>query len=166
MFNRKKCISLLLLMATIWLFVGCGSSISNENEYIDTYDKMQDISEQNAEISANNYQNRMDKIYDEAMEEAMSGFYSEAKDNNEDGNIFDRMTRGIFRLYYNRYGSLKTMAPSIAVISIVSGGIIYLFSAKNKARRKFALYGLIIGVPILMLVLVYGIGIANQFFLY
>lgn len=158
----KNRISILLLCVISCLFVSCGSSISNENQYIDTYDKTQNIAEQNAEISANRYEEKVNQIYDQAMDEAMSGFYSEAKEDNGEGNFFDRMTRTLIRMFYNRYGSLKAMAPGIAVVSIFLGGIIFIFSKKNKPRQRFALYGLIIGVPLLLLVLVYGIGIASQ----
>lgn len=165
MWGKNKIFILLLCVASC-VFVGCSSSIDNENQYIDTYDKTQDIAEQNAEISANRYEEKANQIYGEAMEEAMSGFYSEAKEDNEEGNFFDRMTRMILRMFYNRYGSLRTMAPLVSVMSIVLGGIIFVFSKKNKPRKRFALYGLIIGIPILMIVLVYGIGIANQIFLF
>lgn len=162
MLNKNKICVLLIGMLVCFLFLGCSASIEDENQYIDTYDNVQSDSGQKADVVADQYIDRANQIYDQAMEEAMSGFYSEAKENDKEGNLFERLTRGFVRMFYNRYGSLKSMAPGIAVVSVFLGGIIFICSKKNKPRRQFALYGLIIGVPILMLVLVYGIGIFSQ----
>lgn len=162
MLNKYKIYIYLVGIFICFLCVGCGASIKDENQYVDTYDNVQGVAEQNAEIAANRYLEKSNQIYDKAMEEAMSGFYSEAKEYNEEDNFFERWTRTLVRMFYNRYGSLQAMAPGIAVLSIFVGGILFIFSTNNKPLRRFALYGLIIGVPIFLIILVYGVGAFSQ----
>lgn len=56
------------------------------------------------------------------------------------------------------YSEGKKAAPYIGIGSFVMGFLLFLFARGNKRIRKFGLFTLMIGVPLLLIVLVYGAG--------
>lgn len=68
--------------------------------------------------------------------------------------------------FYRVYAGIKSWAPVIAISSIGAGLLILIFSRYNKGMRRFGLYGLVMGVPLVLLVIVYGVGFLNGIFFY
>ena len=58
------------------------------------------------------------------------------------------------------------MSPILCVSSIGVGILICIVARHTKSIRKVGVYGFIIGIPIFLLLFVYGIGILNDIFLF
>lgn len=63
------------------------------------------------------------------------------------------------------YSEGKKAAPYIALGSFGIGFFIFLFARGNKRIRKFGVFGLMIGVPVVLIILVYGFGYVKHLFL-
>lgn len=107
------------------------------------------------------------EVYDE-FESAKDKEYNEGMDKilNQSGDKNGNAGRDILIKYYQVYGKLRQFSPYIITVSIFFGTVIAIFSRYNKGLRRFAIYGLIIGVPVVMLMIVYGLGYLNKLFFY
>lgn len=155
-FNRGRKV-ILLLMVAVSLLTGCGS-VDNSPE-----DSFYDRSELDDEQLDNGYQDRMDKIYDEAFDRVMDPS-SAVELEGDDG--FDKVSRALIKGYHKAYRTFRTISPVIAVSSIVIGWLMMKLSRQNKRIRRAGLFVFIIGIPVAVIIAVFGIGILNGILLY
>lgn len=73
------------------------------------------------------------------------------------GPLTERIIRGIANFFYMNIVGIKSGALLIGVISVVLGTIIALSAKLNKKLRKAAIGGLIITIPLVLFIFVFGI---------
>ncbi len=103
---------------------------------------------------------------DASMRRKARDEYGKIMDAYSDTEISDKtVSEQALSWYYYYYGQIRSWAGPIVVVSVSFGTLLLIFSKGNKRRRQWGLYGLIIGVPLLMVFLVYGVGILNGMFI-
>ena len=107
-------------------------------------------------------ESKADEYYDNAMNHAES-VYNNAMNDVQSGHAGDFLhgrTLGewYFDLVYGIYSSIKRAAPFVASISILLGLVISFLAKKNKGIRKRAIGIGIIGIPLALLLFVFGVG--------
>ena len=100
-----------------------------------------------------------DVLHDTNLKQYNSFFDMAADDDTPLAKRFVLVTYGV-------YAQIKYMAPYIGVASVAIGWIIFFLSKYNKGLRRFALYGLIMGIPLLLIFIIYGYGILADIFMY
>lgn len=112
--------------------------------------------EERAKKSTKKVQDKAEKEYNDKMEEVL-----EINRNQEDGKS---PSEWLFYCYYSAHDQIVVWAAPICVVSIGAGFLLFICATGNKTLRRFALFGLIIGVPVLIIFLVFGVGIWNGVF--
>lgn len=103
------------------------------------------------------------KVYDilyDTNTKQYNSFFSIAGD--DDTPLSKRLVLAV----YAAYAEIKHLAPYIGMVSVSVGVLIFIFSKYNKGLRRFALYGLIIAVPCMLLFIIFGYGILADIFMY
>lgn len=59
---------------------------------------------------------------------------------------------------YGFYRGLVACVPFIFIFSITIGGFLYAICRKNKGIQRFALFVLILGIPVFCIVFIFGFG--------
>lgn len=105
-------------------------------------------------------------LYDTLEEKVKSDWYSELDriQNKEDtieikGNLMERIMRSIVNVFYKNMKIIKVSSLLTGLVSFVLGGLIAFLSNLNKGLRRFAISRLMIGIPIILFIFVYGISI-------
>lgn len=123
-----------------------------EENVIDKYDEQDSKAKSNA--------NRVyDALYDTNIKQYNSFFDIAVEDDTP-------AAKRVLLVTYALYVRIKYLAPYIGVVSVSVGGIVFLLSKYNKGLRRFALYGLIIGVPCILIFIIFGYGILADMFMY
>lgn len=73
------------------------------------------------------------------------------------GPLGERIIRGIANAFYKHLVAIKAGALIIGIISLVLGAIIATAAKLNKKVRKFAIGGMMITIPIVLFIFVFGI---------
>ena len=87
--------------------------------------------------------------------DALNRLLTPSTDNKEGMPFDESLLRGALRFY----STIRSLAPYILLVSIGIGVAIWLAARKNKTLRKLGIYGFIVGVPLFILLLVFGIGL-------
>ena len=126
------------------------------------------------------FANEGDEIYEEqqsAAEDSANDAYDSVTDKLDPDNIYEDVMgqvnknkgenplKSFLRGFYGVYGYIRSLGPVIAIGGVVIGSLIALFSRRNKAWRKFGIT-LAIVVPLLVVVVVFGIGYLNSVLLH
>lgn len=105
-------------------------------------------------------------IYDTLEEKVKSDWYSELdriqnKENTIEikGNLMEKIIYSIVNVFYKNIKIIKVSSLLIGLVSFVVGGLIAFLSNLNKSLRRFAISRLMIGIPIILFIFVYGISI-------
>lgn len=72
----------------------------------------------------------------------------------------------LLKSFYRVYEGIKSMAGIIISVSVFIGILIFVLSRKNKQWRRLGLYMFVIAIPLLVLLVVYGVGTLNGIYLY
>lgn len=126
--------------------------LANEGDEI--FDEQQSISDDKADDAYDSITDKLepDNIYDGVMDQVNKG---------KGQNPFKAFLRG----FYSVYGYLRTLSPILIIGAIVIGVLIAIFSRKNKGLRRFGITIAIV-IPILVVLVVFGIGYLNSVFLH
>lgn len=89
------------------------------------------------DISSQNYDNTVKSIMDDTVADG--------------GNALDVSRNMVLKFF----ASFKNFAPVIIMISFFCGGVVLLAVKKQKAIRKKAIFVLMIGVPVFVIIIVY-----------
>ena len=84
----------------------------------------------------------------------------------EGKDIFDKTTRKVLTGWQRAYHTFRTLSPMICVISICLGILMYRFFKTDKGIRKVGLFTFVIAIPLVVIVIVFGVGIMNGMLLY
>ena len=107
-------------------------------------------------------QSKADEYYDNAMDHMESVYYNAMNDvqSGRSGDFLHGRTTGewFFDLFYGAYSSIKRAAPFVAAISFLLGVVVAFLARKNKGIRKRAIGIGIVGIPLALLLFVFGIG--------
>ena len=109
------------------------------------------------------YSSRMDAVYENAMKRFLE---PEAAEEMEGRDIGDKLTRKILNGYQRSYYVFRTLGPVISIFSIATGVFMMLLARHNKKLKRTGLMVFIIGIPAVVILLVFGIGIFNGILLY
>lgn len=155
---RKVLISLMMLFCIINA-VGCGGTMV-QNTPEDSFYERSAVDE--SELGTNEMSN-LDKIYNDAFDRFTD---PDAAEEMEGTDIFDKVSRKLISGYYRTYRVFRSMSPIIIACSIAIGVLMMVLSRQNKKLKRAGLMIFIIGVPIAVIVAVFGIGILNGVLLY
>lgn len=157
--GSEKLKRLLLIFLCALSLNGCGdNTVQNTAE-----DSFYERSEMTESELGENYQSKMDKIYNDAYERFTD---PDSVEEMEGTDIFDKITRNFLSGYHRAYRLFRSMSPVIIVCSISAGILMMKLAKKNKKIRHNGLYIFIIGIPIAVIVIVFGLGIFNGVLLY
>ncbi len=161
LFMKKYHAFIIFLATCSILLTGCDASkqtpFSYEsqeqivNEHIDKSEELSDA-------AYDSFEDKTESIYNKAFEEYV-------KRDTVQGNDIPWSKR-LLKAGYGIYSNIRAMAPLIFLGSIGIGTILILASRHNKATRKLGWYGFIFGIPTLLLLFVFGVGILNDMFLF
>lgn len=102
-------------------------------------------------------------VYDslqESIKESWNNGFEELETTEEietEGPLMERLLRNIANVFYKNMVGIKGWSLLIGLISIVVGIFIAVTAKLNKKLRRFAISFLIITVPCLLIVFVFGI---------
>lgn len=106
--------------------------------------------EESTEAFYDKAQDKMNEIYQNAMNEVMNGSNSPFE-----GKTF---TEWVFDGCYYGYRTLADMSPYLIVFSLLFGVLLCACARRNKSLRKWAIVWLIILIPLVLLVFRFGVG--------
>ena len=136
-----------------------GSDVRDEQSAREYLDKQEDSNGG----AANRAKESEEKIRKDTEKEyyALLDKYSDNDTETSDRGFIETILYHFYRIYLQ----IKMYAAPITFVSIIIGSLIAIFCRSNKAMRRFGIFGLIIGVPVIMILMVYGVGILNSIFL-
>ena len=155
---------------------GCSREVNNKIKELYGYGDIETAADSSdAESMADSYLGRDQQ--EKAKENANDIYVPYSEKNYSDYNklfkTLDNMdgekmplAKRLLVYTYGAYGWFKQWAPYIGILSVVIGIFVFRFSCYNKGARRFALYGLIITVPVLLIFIVYGYAILIDIFMY
>lgn len=150
-------------MLCILLFVLLCSGCSFSSEQGTAIEWNQIVEEQENEIQKaeeeayHTFKTNADIIYNEMFEMILGS----SEEMNEKP-LSERLFRGSFQLY----SMIRSMSPMLFVCSMGIGIVLWITARHNKVLRKIGIYGFMIGIPIFLILFVYGFGILMDLFLY
>lgn len=113
------------------------------------------FSDEEDEKKASEYYKKADEnivsAYYNAMDVVQSGHAGDFRKGKSVGEWF-------FTVFYSAYASVKRAAPFIAMVSILLGSTICFFAKRNKMVFRRALFVFVLGVPFVLVLVVFGIG--------
>lgn len=119
------------------LFAVAKQSVYAEEEENDVYDSLQ-----------------------ESIKESWNNGFEELETTEEievEGPLMERLLRNVANIFYKNMVGIKGWSLLIGLISVVVGIFIAVTAKLNKKLRRFAISFLIITVPSLLIVFVFGI---------
>lgn len=175
----KKLLTYIMVLGASLMLAGCSSSVNDKIKdaygLSDIPSSEVDMGEAESMAGDSEVMNQQaiaesnaDSIYEAYEEGNLNKFNDGISDvintvgSGKDMSIAERALIS----YYSVYGLIRGWAPIIAIVSFIVGGLVFALSRYNKGARRFALFGLMIGVPIFMAVIVFGLGILNDVFFY
>lgn len=147
-----------MVLAFVFLLGACSRGVPNSSE-----DTFYGRTKPDAGEAVDAYSNRMDKIYDEAFERLMDPNVIEELEGDDLG---DKLTRKVLGGYQRTYYAFRTLSPVICTGSMVLGILMMLLSTQNKSIKRTGLFVFVIGIPVTVLLIVFGVGIFNGIILY
>lgn len=157
--RRRKSVSLLLFLISVFCLFGCGSGeVQNSPE--NSFYERSAISEEELVID---YQDSIDKIYQNAMERFMD---PNAIEELEGSDVFDRINRKFLSGYHRTYRVFRSISPVIIVCSVAIGILMMVLARRNKKVKRTGLMVFVIGIPAAVIIAVFGIGVMNGVLLY
>ena len=165
---RFKILTLLALICV--LLSGCGSNSTSFKDEYNSYHAQEKFNEKADKVKdkvtseVDNAQNEVQSQDDQIKEEAgKTSSVLEKKGQDEFDNGIKKLDEwsqtGMNASQYAMYVALKgyyfirEISPALIGISIFAGLIFYFISFGNKAKQKFAIFGLMIGIPVILVLL-------------
>lgn len=136
----------------------------SKNEVTDDGDTAQEHIDKNKEENPSRAETTKNKLYADAdaeYNEIMERYANTDSASDDDRSIAEIL----LSTYYDFYEKIRIWAAPISFVSMIIGIFLAIFAKGNKAVRRFGIFGLAIGIPTLMVFLVFGVGILNDIFL-
>lgn len=134
----------------------------DQSKYVEDINEMIESNETLTGEKASDYSDQIRNKTDEIYYKALDGFKNNSR-NKEEGETW---VQSLLIGFYSTYNSIRLVSPVIFIVSIVFGVIGMLFSRYNKGAKRFFLVAFVIAIPILLIIIVFGIGILNSIFIY
>ena len=173
----KKTVFMLCILMVCICLTGCISSkesaVSFESAIAEEMEKDEknltdmnpnDIVNQQMQIAMENAE-ASDDITGERAEEEFQQIMDTYSGTEQD-HTGESLGVIILKAFYGFYYTLRIYAAPICVISMLTGSILFFFAKGNKSLRKFGLFGLVCGVPSMLITLILLMGYLNDLFLY
>lgn len=144
-----------LLFSVVLFLLFSASACSSEESY--DIDRQISEAEHGEDMTYQRFDDKTTETYDKAFNELTAPV--ERRESSS-------LAESILRSGYQFYATVRSLAPYIFVGSIAIGILIMVAARMNKGLRRLGLYGFVIGIPVLLLIVVYGIGLLNDTFLY
>lgn len=157
--KTKKWMYVLLLSLCSLSASGCGNT-KIPNNPADSFYERSAVDERELSIES---KRNLDKIYNDAYERTTN---PDAAEKMEGTDIFDKVMGRFIGGYYKAYRTFRSLSPTIIGASLIAGCLMMTFSRKNKKNKKAGLTIFIIGIPVAVVIAVFGIGILNGILLY
>ncbi len=138
---------------------GCGNTVNNIAQ-----DSFYERADQNVGEAGENFSDNIDRVYGDALDRLTDT--EQEVEQWEGDDIFDKLTRKILAGWQRGYHTFRTLSPIICIVSITMGILIFTIARKNKRIKRAGLFVFIIGIPVAVLIAVFGIGVFNGIFLY
>lgn len=133
-----------------------------QDKYMDEIDGMLDENEKLTDKKANEFSEQFKYKTDSVYYNAIDKYTTQ----NTGSRANESPVASFLRGFYSTYNDIRLLSPVIFLVSFVFGIVGILFSKYNKGARRFFLIAFVITIPLLVLVIVFGIGILNDMFLY
>lgn len=155
--NRKRLgAGMLLFFILIGSLCSCRISNSSDSTF---YER----AEAGADETGDAYSKRMEAAYNDAFERLMDSEHVEMLEGDDLG---DKLTRKVLGGYQRSYYAFRTLSPVICIASMALGIMVMFLSTQNKRIMRTGLLVFVIGIPVTILLIVFGVGIFNGIILY
>lgn len=77
----------------------------------------------------------------------------------QEGNLPERLLQNIVRIFYVNMKAIKGYSFLAGFLSFIMGALIAVMAKLNKGLRRFAIGGLMIGIPCILFLFVYGLAL-------
>lgn len=144
-----------LLMVLLISLLSTGCAKKKEEDFYVPYTER---STQNEENLFKEESTPLDKLYNETFKRVMDPERVEELDGDD---FFEKLTRRFVSRYYRTYRSLSSIGFYLIPASMMIGFMIMIFSKNNKSIKKTGLVVFVIGIPVSILLFIYGVGILN-----
>ena len=144
-----------LLMVLLISLLSTGCAKKKEEDFYVPYTER---STQNEENLFKEESTPLDKLYNETFKRVMD---PERVEELDGADFFDKLTRRFVSRYYRTYRSLSSIGFYLKPASMMIGFMIMIFSKNNKSIKKTGLVVFVIGIPVSILLFIYGVGILN-----
>lgn len=108
-------------------------------------------------VTYEKFDEKTDSVYNNAFEELVKP----VEYTGEKPSLEER----ILRTGYGMYSTFRSLSPILFIASEVTGLLLFIFAKHNKQLKRLGLYGFMIGIPVLLVLIVFGIGFLNDMFL-
>ena len=104
-----------------------------------------------------------ESIYDSLQESIKENWEEGFKDLEKvdeieiKGPLQERIIRSVANVFYSHLFGIKAWSLLIGIISIVIGGFVSVTAKLNKKLRKYAIVVFIVGIPVLLIIFVFGV---------
>lgn len=149
--KRVLCVICLCIM---FLLTGCQVSYDPQLSQ-DIENRISDNIEKNKQLEDETFK-KFSESADSVYYETLDRLTNSANESVTDGMPPDEY---LLRSALRAYSTVRSLAPFIVLGSIGIGLGIWIAARKNKTLRKLGIYGFIMGIPLFVLLFVFGIGI-------
>lgn len=146
----KMIVCLFFFVIPVLILTGCGHIEERAESF---YEKEEPFPSYESSVSE-----KTDKIYRDAADRLSD---MENLEEMEGKDIFDKLARKLLRGFRKSYRMFRALSPLICICSICFGILLMILSTHNKRLKRMGLYAFIIGIPCIVLLFVFGIGIFN-----
>lgn len=105
---------------------------------------------------------KADEYYEKAMDHMEQAYYQamDQVQNGRPGTLLNGKSTGqwVFEVFFGIYSAIRRAAPFICMLSLLCGVTVCFLAKRNKMLFKRAIEVGIIGIPLVLLVFVFGIG--------
>lgn len=143
------------------LLIGCSNNDDNnhseeqnvleerqeeEEKQLEYYREQQELAKENSDIMTDAVKEKVNERVDDLFTEV------ENRDREAKYSVEEIIYLTLYRFYYD----IKNNALVIGLFSFFIGGLMFLLCNGNRGWKKFGLWGLMIGIPVILVIFVFG----------
>lgn len=151
-FWRK--VIVVFLFASMITISGCGKTYTKD-EFGNQLEKQLEKQEKADEEKGN----QADEIYDSISKKTEDSYYSAFEKIETTEGESGTADKWLWGLAFGVYQNFIHYIPGIIIVSVFSGFVLFGIARQNKKVQRFAIFGLVIGVPAMIIALYIGIAL-------
>ena len=140
---------ILAVIAALLIFAVSVQTLAGDFDGVRTFNQEED-------------RNKAEEYYEKTMDHAESAYYRAMDDvqSGKAGDFLNGRSAGewVFESIYGIYVAIRRAAPFISMLSILCGATVCFLARRNKMLFKRAIGIGIIGIPLTLVLFVFGIG--------